>query len=765
MELVEGAAPITEYGVRQKLDLEPRLRLFLSVCEAVGCAHRNLIVHRDLKPSNILVTAGGTVKLLDFGIAKVLETAGQPRSESDTTTESRMLTPQYASPEQIRGEPVTTATDVYSLGAVLYEMLCGVKAQKLDTYTPLEVARVICEQEPGKPSAVLRAQGQFRLARQVETDLDNIVLLAMRKDPSRRYSSVDALAEDLRRHLAHRPVIARQESVTYKMGRFVRRNRLAVAASALAAASMLVGTVVSVRQARRAERRFEEVRKLANTFLFDLHSEIATLPGATKARHMVVKTAVDYLDRLAKEARGEAALERELAVAYHRLGDAQGNVIRASLGDTDAAIQSYRKAEALLEDVLQRNPRDVEAQAALVPLCAALGDALWYQRRTGDARKALEKGMMVAERLHREHPSNREWPVERARLLVAAARGPLDAAESAQAAAQAVELLESVTSGADVETRILLGDAYSMVGRNTARNGDLRGSLDIYRKNLKLRTEIAREKPQDTEVQRVLMLAYGHLGDTLGYEWAANLGDVPAAMKHYGPMLEIADRLYQSDSSNRRAAMDYGFALMRVGVTTPGEEGQQKAIAILEKARGLLGHLAEKDPGNRVLWGSLATVETSLGDRRRLTKDLPAALAAYSRAVEIGDRLLRSNSQDAATSGIVLQARIGSGTSWLAMREVSKAQQACLQVLELTDRVAAAQDARIFVRARLPRAAEFCGDVEQRTGGNGCQWYRKSAALWKDLKTAPGFNPLMEAEARQVEQKAIPSGPSSLPGR
>ena len=753
MELVEGAAPIIEYCVRQKLDLEARLRLFLAVCEAVGCAHRNLIVHRDLKPSNILVAAGGVVKLLDFGIAKVLETEGQPRPEADTTTESRMLTPQYASPEQVRGEPVTTATDVYSLGAVLYEMLCGAKAQKFDTYTPLEVARVICEREPERPSAVLRSQGQVRLARQVETDLDNIVLLAMRKDPGRRYSSVDALAEDLRRHLAHRPVIARQESITYKMGRFVRRNRLAVAASTLAAASLLVGTGVSLMQARRAERRFEEVRRLANTFLFDLHSEIATLPGATKARHMVVKTAVDYLDRLAKEARGEAALERELAVAYHRLGDAQGNVIRASLGDTDAAIQSYRKAEALLDDVLQRNPRDLEAQAALVPLCAALGDAFWYQRRTGEARKTLEKGMLVAERLQRERPSNQEWTAQRARLLVAAARGPLEAAESARAAAQAVEMLEPVASGADVDIRILLGDAYSMVGRNAARSGDLRDSLGIYLKNLKLRMEIASEKPQDTEVQRVLMLAYGHLGDTLGYEWTANLGDVPAAMKHYNSMLQIAVRLYQSDSSNRRAAMDYGFALMRVGTTMPAEEGHQKAIASLEKARGILGHLAEKDPGNRVLWGSVAQVETSLGDRRRLTRDLPTALAAYSRAVEIGERLLTSNTQDAPTGGIVLQARIGLGTAWLAMKEVSKAQQACRQALELSDRVAEGRDVRIFVRARLPRASEFCGEVEQKTSGSGCPWYQKSAALWKDLKATPGFNPLMEAEARQVEQK------------
>ncbi|HEX7831758.1 MAG TPA: serine/threonine-protein kinase, partial [Thermoanaerobaculia bacterium] len=313
MEAVEGV-PVTEYCARENVSLAERLRLFTTVCHAVHFAHTQLVVHRDLKPGNILVDAKGNVKLLDFGIAKLLA----PGASSMLTRDGELaLTPDYASPEQLRGEPVATSTDIYSLGAVLFEILTGARAHTFGAYTLPEFMRVICDEERPLPSA----HATPRLARSLRGDLDNIVLTALRKDPSRRYASVEQFAEDVERHLAGRPVIARGDAWSYRAGKFIRRNRAAMAAAALLAISLIAGIVGTVWQARRAERRFQQVRGLANTFLFDFHDEIRDLPGSTRARELVVQTALTYLDNLSQEARDDARLQMELGAAYEKVGD------------------------------------------------------------------------------------------------------------------------------------------------------------------------------------------------------------------------------------------------------------------------------------------------------------------------------------------------------------------------------------------------------------------------------------------------------------
>jgi serine/threonine-protein kinase len=246
MEYVDGTS-VTAYCEARGLDVGARLRLFLTVCDAVRYAHANLVVHRDLKPSNILVTDGGQPVLLDFGIAKVL---GDGADETGTLTALgfRVLTPEYAAPEQVTGAPVTTATDVYGLGAVLYELLTGRRPHQFAHRTPSEVERVIVREDPAPPGTI---------ARHLRGDLDTVVLRALHKDPARRYPSVEALAEDLRRHLAGLPVAARQDSMIYRAGKFVRRHRVGVSAAAVAGAALLAGVAGTLWQARvaRAEAR------------------------------------------------------------------------------------------------------------------------------------------------------------------------------------------------------------------------------------------------------------------------------------------------------------------------------------------------------------------------------------------------------------------------------------------------------------------------------------------------------------------------------
>lgn len=405
MEFVDGR-PIDQAA--RELGLEQRLELFLQLADAVSHAHRHLLVHRDLKPGNVLVDAAGQVKLLDFGIAKALD-AGEGPDEAATLAHQRIFTPHYASPEQVRGDAVTTATDVYSLGVLLHELLTGVRPTGRGATTAAEAARRVLDEQPTRPSALppdLAVDPRWAdIRRRLRGELDLVLLKALHKQPEQRYPSVDALAADLRAHLQGRPVSAQPPGAGYLLRLFVRRHRSAVAAGALALLAMVGGTGLALWQAAEAraqrevaQQRFTQVRQLANQLVFKYHDQIETLPGAAKVREALLADAAAYLDTLARSVGDDPALAEELAGTWWRLSRLQGADPMINLGRTSDAERSVDRALALAAGYVDRPGLGTESLAKVVDMHISRAE-LWQQRGAlAEADRTLRRALPLLDR-------------------------------------------------------------------------------------------------------------------------------------------------------------------------------------------------------------------------------------------------------------------------------------------------------------------------------------------------------------------------------
>jgi serine/threonine-protein kinase len=428
MEYVPGI-PLDAYVREHNLNIQRRLELFVTVCGAVEFAHKNLVVHRDLKPGNILVTREGTPKLLDFGIAKLLETVSG--ASVSTQTADRMLTPDYASPEQVRGGVITTSSDVYALGVLLYQLLVGDRPFRLNGRSPLDAMQMICERDPEPPSRMIRKYPQLvgsDALRRVGTEHDNIVLMAMRKEPSRRYPSVSALEHDIRAYLQGFPVVARTSSFVYQSSKFIWRHRIGTAAGAVAVLSLVafsVGMGVFARRADGARVAAEEQRLTAQheaKFLASIFE--AATPDEARGRQI---TAQDLLEQGVKRIDQELAAEPEVQSAmldnvgysFFRLGGydrAQSLLERAyalnsrasgtdPLGLAKASYDlatvyrmqgAFQRAEPLFRQALAIRLRELGPQDELVAdVFDSLGQCLYDQGRDSEAELLLRKSLAI----------------------------------------------------------------------------------------------------------------------------------------------------------------------------------------------------------------------------------------------------------------------------------------------------------------------------------------------------------------------------------
>ena len=740
MEYIDGSW-ITQYAKQHHLNVEARLQLFLPVCAAVEYAHRNFIVHRDLKPGNILIDGRGAPKLLDFGVSKLLFAEQRDAAETQGVG---MMTPEYASPEQILGEPVTIASDVYSLGAVLYELLTGARPHRIEHCTPLALERAICLDPTVAPSAVARADRA--LARRLAGDLDNIILRAMQKEPERRYPSVQHLMDDLRRHLEHRPVAARPDSLAYRAGKFLRRNQLMMALAVPVALALIGSAAVAQYQAHIARERFQQVRKLATTFVFDVEEAARDLPGAMRVRQLIARTGLEYLDNLSRSSANAWDLKRELATAYLRIGEVQGGGAGSNLGDPAAALISFSHAGKLLDEVLAHAPSD---RKALIDRMTVLLRAGEVQRETGDLRLAAvscEEALRRAEALLAANPADVD-AVQYAAVShldlgrIRQVTGDLDA--SAQEAAAGIRLLQQLAAAKpdDKETHANIAASDARLGAVQSELGRRAEALASYRNGVAEIEAMCRRAPNDTHSRRELMLAYSHVGDLLGNPAYDNAGDTAGAMEAYGKMVEQAKALSDADATDVRAISDYGIALLRLGIVTPEERGQDK-LATLERAHQFLSDAARRNPKSVANGMHKTWAELELGNLFRNRSDRASAARYYQMAIASGESVLAINPKDSSTQRWLIagarnlaeeQARSGHRAEALATLD---------KALQLAAKAeGAAPRSSVNLRSVGPRAWQAAGSVYALLGDREAArtWYQRALAEWRELEKQKGF--------------------------
>jgi len=618
MDYIEGE-PIDRYCQSRQLGLPERLRLFEQVCAAVSYAHQRLVVHRDIKPANILVTTDGQPKLLDFGVAKLLD----DQTRGNTETAAWAFTPRYASPEQFQGEPVTTATDVYSLGVLLYELLSGCHPYPIDDRSPLAYQRAVCFEEPRPPSAAVGAERQ-KLGRQLRGDLDNIVLMALRKEPSRRYASVEQLSDDIRRHLEGLPVRARKDTPSYRLSRFVKRNRLVVGATALLVFSLAGGTLATLHQANLARQHFDEVRSLANAFLFEFEEAIREIPGTVAARKLLVTRALEYLDRLASQAEGDRDLQAELARAYQKVGDLQGRPDFANLGDTMGAIASYRKALAIREELVAANPAQPQLRSELADTLRWLGRAIQDNTAQPEVGEGyLRRAVTLREALVRAEPYNGEWRWG------------------------------------------LLADYYHF-SYFLMQIGKLTEARPYTERGLSLATAWLAQTDAPPKARILLSVFNLQMGDMLGGSHVSNLGDYQGALTYFQAFERLAARVVQLDPNNSTQLHNLAVAHERIGNMLAKLGRYSEALDSYNRALAMHQHQAT-DLHNTAAQIDLLLVDAQIAKSWKESGRPERALLYYRRMQERARRVLQAHPDNALASNTLIWSQ-GDVADCLALR-------------------------------------------------------------------------------------------------
>jgi non-specific serine/threonine protein kinase/serine/threonine-protein kinase len=597
MEYVEGA-PIDRYCEERGLALKDRLRLLVQVCSGLTHAHQRLVVHCDVKPANILVTGDGMVKLLDFGIAKFVD-------PEKTMTQCRPGTPAYASPEQIRGETLTTASDMYSLGVLAYVVLTGQWPYPGRSGQFAEAVRAVLESEPILASR-LPGLAPARM-KQLRGDLDNVLAKAVAKDPVRRYASVQQFADDLESYCQGLPVRARPDTLSYRLSKFVQRHRVATVLGSAAAAVLIAATSISTSQARIAQRRFDDLRTFAHAVVFDVNDAMATSPGTTASRKLLVETALRYLDRLAQERSADTSLREELAAAYLRVARVQGGAFQPNLGDTAGAIASFQKAIAATGSspatpVLAR--LRMEAHISIAQLAT---DPL---RGADDFERAIEAGTTHLAK----HPSD----ADSLRLVAASYHGKAtighltdNVPQHEQHVIRALEFRQRVIAAAPGSWRdeIELAREHAQHALALVQKGDPAAAVAALERADRLLATLHERLPANQLVTRGLAEIRHRFVTPL-----LKLDRIWEAESKVTSAIALLEPIVASDVDNRQYRSDLASAWLQLGAVRRAQGRLDEALALQRKTLDTRRRAAHQENTTMfVPWG-FATVLNGVGE-------------------------------------------------------------------------------------------------------------------------------------------------------
>ncbi len=689
MDYVEGVS-LTEYLANANLTMEERIELFLAICAAVSYIHHNLVAHRDIKPGNILVTADGTPKLLDFGIATLLDGSG-PR----TLTGQSALTPEYASPEQVLGEPTGPASDIYSLGVVFYQMLTGHLPYNAQP-GPLALANAITQEPPIAPRIHTTS---------LPVDLEYILLKALRKEPARRYESVEQFSADLQRFQQSFPVSAGPDSLAYRFSRAVYRNRIWAGAVTLVITAIVAGSAIAVRE---SNRRFAEIRKIAAVLTRELDDSMYDMEGAAQARRVILQRGAGYLNAIASEHGNDRAVALDLADAYERFATLQGTN-QLNVGDPSGAIDTLHRSESILAPLAARNATDFEVgrrlanvQSLLTGLAGTVGDLR-------SAQTYAQKAIASSEQLLAVKPGDPELTMS---------------------LGSSIELLADVTGN----------PSYSNLGDSAA-------ALQLYNRCLPILSKLAANESDPDAPQPLAGL---HLRIGKVYQYA--LGDYSKALEHFTAAAQISDSIRRR-KSNRwtelNAGIRYRFvarALRSLGQAEEAYSRGAESLAILEGVNGDFPGVPSFQRERALSVAMLGSFDAEAGNHTK-------AVEQYRRALKIFDSQMATQAHYANDLGYrdiwLLLAE-----SQLALRDPASAMQSARNQITIDDRLlaicgdnASALENRSVALEQTARAkAELHKTIEAKAA------YAEALSILKASRAAGKLPPLPAARIQHLEK-------------
>ncbi len=662
MEYVDGEE-VREYCNARKLGLVQRLELFRKICDAVTSAHQKLVVHRDLKPTNILVTKDGEPKLLDFGIAKLTSPDWNADTNEATITQFRIMTPEYASPEQLSGETTATSTDIYSLGVVLYELLTGERPHLSRGKSQKEIVDSVLSSEPPKPSTVgsermsrekdetgfkrsdetaslrpeTRQTREIVEPRHLQGDLDNIILKAMRREPERRYQSVQEFSEDIRRYLNGLPVSATADSRFYRFNKYFKRNRASVVGSAAVAVLLVIATAVTgwqytvaQREKAAAERRFEDTRSLAKSVLYELYDSIDAIPGTTKAKELLALKAIEYLDRLAAEGNNDPYLLTELADGYQRIGDIQGGLNRSNLGQTTEAKDSYSKARTLREAVVASGASDPKFRFKLAMAYTKAGETDYSEANVKGYYDNQLRALETLKAIESVLPDDEDYLFELGASYAnsgraAATNGNVD--EGIEYLTKAETILSDLhnrntsdlTRAMAVSTvNDMLADLHSSFGRKAE-------ALEYLKRSASYIFPLMQTNPDNADIRRSSAVTYYSISKT-----ECDLGSYDKSLVNAEKAIEISESLLKQDEQNVELSLIYAMSLYSKARTLVRSGRPTEGLSILEDVLQRAKALQEGDPKNEITRVRTAYVDDEIG-----RASLAVGLAETNRAAKV----------------------------------------------------------------------------------------------------------------------------------